>query len=94
MHRQSGVTYLLLLFVIAIMGAGLAATGVIWHQLAQRDREKELLVVGDQFRQAIALTTCALPAQSSVTPNEWKTCFWINATRQFNATCVESTSTR
>ena len=53
--RQRGFTYLVLLFMVAIMGAVLAATATVWHTLAQRDKEQELLYAGDAFRRAIGL---------------------------------------
>ena len=53
--RQHGFTYLAILFMIAIMGAILAATATVWHTLAQRDKEQELLYVGHAFRNAIGL---------------------------------------
>ncbi len=53
--RQRGFTYLVLLFMVAIMGAVLAATAMVWHTLAQRDKEQELLYAGDAFRRAIGL---------------------------------------
>lgn len=43
----------MVLFIIAIMGVMLAAGAQVWHQAAQREREEELLFVGNQFRQAI-----------------------------------------
>jgi type II secretory pathway pseudopilin PulG len=54
-NKQSGFTYLAILFAIAIAGVMLAATGINWSQAAQREKERELLFVGDQYRQAIAL---------------------------------------
>lgn len=54
-RRQSGVTYLAILFVVALTGVGLAATGVVWKTAQQREKERELLFVGDQFRRAIML---------------------------------------
>jgi type II secretory pathway pseudopilin PulG len=51
--RQSGFTFLGLLIIIAIMGAGLAAAGGLYSHTAQRDKERELLFVGNQFRAAI-----------------------------------------
>ena len=51
---QCGFTYIGLLIFIALMGIGLSATGVVFHQQAQREKEKELLFAGDQFRRAIA----------------------------------------
>lgn len=50
---QRGFTYLLLLFFIAFIGAGLAALGDAWVTTRQRDREAELLFAGDAIRQAI-----------------------------------------
>lgn len=54
-EKQSGFTYLAILFAIAIAGVALAATGINWSQSARREKERQLLFVGNQFRQAIAL---------------------------------------
>ena len=51
--RQAGFTYLSILFAVAIMGAGLALTGEVWHTAAAREREAELLQVGEEYRKAI-----------------------------------------
>ncbi|MFZ3018024.1 MAG: type II secretion system protein [Gallionella sp.] len=51
--RTGGFTYIGLVIMIAIMGVMLAATGEVWHTAQQREKERELLFVGDQFRQAI-----------------------------------------
>jgi type II secretory pathway pseudopilin PulG len=51
--NQNGFTYLALLFAVAIVGVALAATGVLWSTERQRERERELLFVGGQIRQAI-----------------------------------------
>lgn len=55
MRRQDGFTYLTILFAIAIAGIVLAEVGVNWSHSLQREREEELLYVGNQYRQAIAL---------------------------------------
>lgn len=52
---QRGFTYLIVLFMVAIMGAVLAATSMVWHTVAQRDKEQELLFAGHAFRRAIGL---------------------------------------
>ena len=39
---QGGFTLIGLLIFIAILGIGLAASGVVFHQQAQREKEKEL----------------------------------------------------
>lgn len=43
------------MFAVAIAGAVLAVTGIVWSKANQRDKEVELLFIGNQFRQAIAL---------------------------------------
>lgn len=55
MRRQAGVTYLAVLLLVLVMEAAVAATAEIWHIVQQREKERELLFVGNQFRQAIAL---------------------------------------
>lgn len=54
-RRNGGFTYLVLLLVILIMGAVLGATAEVWHTAVQREKERELLFVGNQFRIAIGL---------------------------------------
>lgn len=54
-RAQSGFTYLAALFAVAIMGVALAAAGAVWHTAQQREKERELLFVGNQFRTAIGL---------------------------------------
>jgi type II secretory pathway pseudopilin PulG len=51
---QGGFTYLGLLFAVAVLGITLATIGVVWSTQARREREAELLWVGDQYRNAIA----------------------------------------
>jgi type II secretory pathway pseudopilin PulG len=53
-RSQHGFTYIGLLIAVAIIGISLAAVGVIWTTQARRDREVQLLFVGNQYRQAIA----------------------------------------
>ena len=52
--RQRGFTYLVLLFTVAITAAGLGGTGILWHTAQQRQKEVELLFIGNQIRNAIA----------------------------------------
>lgn len=51
---ERGVTYLALLLALAFVSNVLAATATIWSQAQQREREKQLLWAGDQFRLALA----------------------------------------
>ena len=50
---EGGYSYLVLLFTVAIAAAGMAGTGIVWHTEQIRERETELLFVGNQFRAAI-----------------------------------------
>lgn len=53
LRKQRGFTYLLVLFFVAITGAGLAAASQLWVTAAQRDREAELIFAGNEMRLAI-----------------------------------------
>lgn len=51
---MGGFTYFGLLAIIAVMGVALAAAGEVWHTAQKREKELELLFIGNQFRLAIA----------------------------------------
>lgn len=60
--RQGGFTLLGLLFLVAGLGVAMAALGTMWHSAAQREKERDLLFVGDQYRRAIeSFWTVPLP---------------------------------
>ena len=52
--KQGGFAYVALLITLAIVAAGVGAVADVWHTTMRREREKELLFVGHQFRQALA----------------------------------------
>lgn len=52
-RKQGGFTYLGLLFAVALAGIVLATTGVLWSTERQREKERELLAIGEEFRRAI-----------------------------------------
>lgn len=52
-RRQAGYVLLWLLFAVAVLGVAMAAVGSVWHAAAQREREQQLLFVGDQYRRAL-----------------------------------------
>lgn len=60
-RAESGYTYLLLLFGIAAMGLFAAGAAEGWSQLAQRERERELLFAGNQYREALRRYFEAIP---------------------------------
>jgi len=53
--KAGGFTYLIMLFAVAVSGVLLAMGSVVWSQQAQRERERELLLIGKEFRRAIGL---------------------------------------
>lgn len=65
---QRGFTWLLLLFGLAIAGAGLATLGTQWQQAAQREREAELLFRGLQLRDALRRFQAQTPAGQPALP--------------------------
>jgi len=59
--RSGGFTYVWLLVVVAVMAAGLAAIGEVAATAAKREREAELLFIGDEFARAIAEYSASSP---------------------------------
>lgn len=53
--RQAGFTYIGLLIAFAVISVFMGATAQVWHTAMQREKERQLLFVGNEFRQAIAL---------------------------------------
>jgi type II secretory pathway pseudopilin PulG len=53
MRQQQGFAYLTILFIVAIMAGGLAVVGQVWQTAAVREREAELLHVGNEYRKGI-----------------------------------------
>ncbi len=51
--EQFGFSYLALLMIMSVTSIGMAAVGAIWSFEAQRQKEKELLFVGNAYAAAI-----------------------------------------
>lgn len=66
---QNGFTYVAMLFVVALVGIGLAAKGVQWQTERKREKEKQLLFIGEEFRKAIALYYYRTPGVAREYPN-------------------------
>lgn len=54
-EAHQGFTYLTVLVFVALTGLGLATVAESWSHARQREKEAELLWVGNQFIQAIGL---------------------------------------
>lgn len=52
-RKEHGVTYLGVLLLIVLSTGALGALGSVWSTIQRREKERELLVVGEQFRRAI-----------------------------------------
>lgn len=65
---QRGFGYLMVLFALAAMGLLLAGAGQVWHTAAMRERETQLLYIGQQFRQALASYRDRSPVGSPTAP--------------------------
>ncbi len=53
LRKMGGFTFLGLMVIIAVMSIALLAVGEVWSTAKQREKEQELLFVGNQFRRAI-----------------------------------------
>jgi type II secretory pathway pseudopilin PulG len=53
MSNEKGYTYIWMMFAVALAGVALAGGGQAWKTEARREKEKELLFIGEQFRLAI-----------------------------------------
>ncbi|MBS1145056.1 MAG: hypothetical protein H6R14_2462 [Proteobacteria bacterium] len=67
---EAGFTYLGLLFFIALAGIALAGVGVLWQMEIRREKEKELLFVGEQYRAAIGSYYSKSPAGNNQFPEK------------------------
>lgn len=66
---QRGFTYIGVLIAVSLIGIGLAMAGESWRITLKREKEIELLSVGDQFRQAIASYYYASPGAAKQYPS-------------------------
>lgn len=67
---QRGFTYLTVMALVAILGLGLAAIGPMWADAAQREREQELLRVGELYAKAIGNYRASSPGSVKRHPAE------------------------
>jgi type II secretory pathway pseudopilin PulG len=60
--RERGFTYFAVLFLIAVTALASSGAAMLWHTVQQREKERELLAVGAEFRRAIARYLAATPS--------------------------------
>lgn len=65
---QHGFTYVAMLFALAMFGIGLAAVGEAWSTATQREREEELIQVGQAYARAIGTYYAQAPGTAKTYP--------------------------
>lgn len=65
---QGGIGYLVVLFWLALGSLALTGEALLWSMERQREREEELLFVGDQLRRAIGSYYDASPSEPKRLP--------------------------
>ena len=61
--HERGFTYITVLFVVAMMSGGLALIGEVWHTSNVREKEADLLYIGNEYRKAIERYYLSHPAR-------------------------------
>ncbi|WP_432719469.1 type II secretion system protein [Jeongeupia wiesaeckerbachi] len=67
-RRQQGFGYIWVLMMVMVMGIYLGLVGDVWQNRLQREREQELLRVGDEIRLAIKGYTAIQGAEGTQYP--------------------------
>jgi type II secretory pathway pseudopilin PulG len=67
-HGQRGLTYLGVLFAVALLSIGLVAASEIWSTTARRQRLEQLEWTGRQYQQAIGSYYESSPGRAKVFP--------------------------
>jgi hypothetical protein len=67
--NERGVTYLMLMFVIVLIGIATTAAAKQWKAIVQREREADLLAKGIEIQNALALYSATIKA-GRVMPGE------------------------
>lgn len=57
-----GVTYLMVMFAIVLIGITLSAVGKHWTMIVQREKEEDLIVKGMEIQNALALYSATMKA--------------------------------
>lgn len=54
MQKQQGFTYLGVMFIVALIGLALSGAAGVWQVAQQREKERQMLWIGQQYIDAIA----------------------------------------
>jgi len=67
---QAGFTFIGLLFMVALAGIAIAGTGILWHMEGRREKELELLFIGEEYRNAIGNYHDKSPGEAKLYPEK------------------------
>jgi type II secretory pathway pseudopilin PulG len=70
LSHNRGYTYFGVLFAVALIGLSLAGAAAVWKILQQREKERELLFIGQQYIDAIASYYHAAPGGAKKYPRD------------------------
>jgi type II secretory pathway pseudopilin PulG len=68
-QRQDGLVLIALLLMLMLVGVGALAAAEVWSTARKREREVQLLWVGDQYRRAVESYWRATPGARKVLPS-------------------------
>ena len=71
LRDQRGVTYLMVMFAIVLMGISLSVVGKHWVMTVKRDHEAELLFRGTRIQNAIARYAADYEIRKATRPNRY-----------------------
>lgn len=69
-RRERGFTFVALLIAVAIISTGVTGAAELWSQQERRERERELLFIGGEFRRAIERYYLDSPGVAKSYPQE------------------------
>jgi type II secretory pathway pseudopilin PulG len=65
---QSGFTYIGILMLMVLMSISMAGVGLVWHIQLQREKERQLLLIGNTIRKAIGSYYANSPSDTGKYP--------------------------
>lgn len=68
--RQFGFTYVAMLFALAIFGVALASIGEVWSVASHREKEQELIDIGNAYIRAISTYYLRSPGTLKIYPKK------------------------
>jgi type II secretory pathway pseudopilin PulG len=71
LRNERGVTYLMVMIVIVLMGVSLTVVGQHWSAVVKRDREAELLFRGGRIKRAIEAYAADYEVRKGTRPNQY-----------------------